>query len=124
ILVNRAHTHRARGDTAKAIADLTKAVELNPENVDAYLRRGELYLAHIPERAMLDFSRVIEHQPENAPARIMRALRHEQLGNRDAAINDYRAAYQADPTQIAARDSLKRLGAALPVMKRGSPQPS
>jgi hypothetical protein len=44
----------------------------------------------------------------------MKALLLERLGNHDAALRGYQAALRADPNQTAARDSLKRLGAAPP----------
>lgn len=114
ILVHRATAHRSRGDTGEAIADLTKAIERNPDNVDAYLHRAELLFANLPDQAMLDVNRVLDRQPANAAALMMRALRLEQIGNPDAAIREYRAALQADPNQAAALDSLKRLGSSIP----------
>jgi tetratricopeptide (TPR) repeat protein len=41
----RGYVNQAIKNNSGAIADLTKAVELNPSNSDAYLERGKLYYA-------------------------------------------------------------------------------
>jgi tetratricopeptide (TPR) repeat protein len=44
-LINRAAAYRAKGEAGLALADLDKALELNPKSPAALLERASLYLA-------------------------------------------------------------------------------
>ena len=66
---NRGNAYRDRVDFDKAVADYTKAVELNAGYAEAYYNRGKLYdEAGEYDKAIADFSAVIELEPEHADA--------------------------------------------------------
>ncbi len=47
-----------QGDRVRALADLTRAIELDPENTEAYRNRGNIWRAlGREERAVADFNR-------------------------------------------------------------------
>ena len=65
----------AAGDSNKAIADFTEAVQINPKYTEAYFARG---LVHGKDgdfdKAIVDFSEVILLDPNDAKARYRRGL--------------------------------------------------
>lgn len=57
------------GDTREALRNLTRAIELDPKNVEAYFVRAALLgNLHHYEEAAADYSRVIELEPDHATA--------------------------------------------------------
>jgi tetratricopeptide (TPR) repeat protein/predicted aspartyl protease len=63
-----------RNDFEHAIADLTRACELEPNNPDYFFERGEVYWrSKNPEKAMDDFNRVLQLKPDHVPALMSRA---------------------------------------------------
>ena len=58
-----------------AIADLGRAIALDPKNVDAYFNRGVMYFERAAlEAALADFDKVLELDPGNFEARRFREL--------------------------------------------------
>ncbi len=83
-----------------AIADLTKAIELDAKNVDAYNGRGKLYGQQRDyEKALADYSKVIELDDKQTDAYRYRADRYRQSllyknppprgGEAELALADY-----------------------------------
>jgi tetratricopeptide (TPR) repeat protein len=65
----------AKGDFDGAIADYTKAIELNPNNVDAYNNRGATKTTKDDlDRAIADYSKCIQLKPDDAKAYYNRGL--------------------------------------------------
>jgi tetratricopeptide (TPR) repeat protein len=63
-----------RQDFDRAIADLTRACELEPANPDYFFERGQIYLQTGElENALTDFNRVLELKPDHVPALVSRA---------------------------------------------------
>jgi tetratricopeptide (TPR) repeat protein len=60
-------------------------------------------------RAIEDYDRAIKLAPDYASAYQNRGAAHEALGNREAAIRDYRAALRLDPKLEEVRAALARL---------------
>ena len=59
ILFNRASAYARLSKNTEAVADLSKAIELNEEYMKAYLKRGELHIMMKSyEEAVRDFERV------------------------------------------------------------------
>jgi tetratricopeptide (TPR) repeat protein len=81
-----------------AIADYTKAIESNPNNAAAYLRRGIAHLeAFALNSAIADFTRAIELNPSNASAITNRGTAHYEKGEHDRAMADFTRAIEINP---------------------------
>jgi tetratricopeptide (TPR) repeat protein len=93
----RGATHRhfgnSTGDLAEhefAVADFTRAIELDPDYVSAYYNRGVLYWRELRNgyRAIRDLTRVRELRPTWAEALFNRAMAHQIRGDHEKAIAD------------------------------------
>ncbi len=78
-----------------ALADLTKAIELDSEFTPAYFSRSSIYSGR-PElekrdyaKAVADLTKMLKLEPNNFSARFNRALFHEYLREYNKAIVDY-----------------------------------
>jgi len=100
------------GESARALADYTKAIAVDPNSVDAWRGRGdELYEARNYAGALADFEQVVRLRPDHFRGYDLRGLTYEKLGERDKAIADFRKALSLEPQARYAPDGLKRLGA-------------
>ena len=85
-------------DDAQAMADLEKAIELDPKNARAYFYRGDLnrsipsLLPILLDRALADFSKAIDFDPTLARAHMARGMIY--------AHNDEHALAKADFAKI------------------------
>ncbi|GAA5871040.1 hypothetical protein JCM1840_007576 [Sporobolomyces johnsonii] len=67
---NRAAVRLKLEEHGLAIADATRAIELDPRAVKAYFRRGIANLAVLkPKAALVDLKKVVQLDPNNAPAK-------------------------------------------------------
>ena len=67
-----------------AIADFTKALDLNPDNVDAYKYRGLVYQSKGElDRTIADFTQAIELNPDDANAYCWRGDAYQSKGDYD-----------------------------------------
>jgi tetratricopeptide (TPR) repeat protein len=78
----------------KAISDYSKAIQLNPNNGDAYFNRGLIYSAlRKYDKAIADFTEVISQlrrqARDNFEAYYNRGLAYAALRKYDKAISDY-----------------------------------
>lgn len=106
----KAEGNLARADYDGAIADYSKAIELNPTWVGLYLGRADAY-SHkqsLPE-ALRDYDKVLELKPDNAVAHFRRGALLEQKGDPDQAIVAYQKAFTLDPANSAAKTAADRL---------------
>ena len=73
-----------------AISDYTKAILLNPSNVNAYFNRGVVYFEqqNYP-KAINDFTQILRLQPEHAEAYYKRGLVYYKSQDYLKAIQDY-----------------------------------
>jgi RNA polymerase sigma factor (sigma-70 family) len=85
-----------------ALADFTKAIELDPGFTAAYFSRAGIYDARDDmerrdyAKAVADYTRQLEIEPRDCSARHNRALACEQLRQYDKAIADYTEIIQGD----------------------------
>ncbi len=102
-----------KGYYEKAIETLSKAIDLDPEFLDAYVNRGLAFMNKGNlEQAMADFSFVIQRRPDDATAYYNRSLVQMALGDNDAAIADLSEAIRIlplDPTSYNNRSIIHSL---------------
>lgn len=93
-----AKAKRTGGDTLGAIADLTKAVSLKDDFINAYLLRAEILLSMKQgEEALPDIEKVIALAPEEETTYLLRGKIHESLNNIEAATADYQLVLDLNP---------------------------
>jgi len=114
---NRAIAYMRLNQYDIAINDFTQAIARHP--VDAsykddlyYIDRAWAYhLKGEDAKALPDADKAIAMTPDNPDYIETRGEIYEQLGQRDQAIADYRAALKLDPKKDGSRQGLQRLGA-------------
>ncbi|MFL5295033.1 MAG: aspartyl protease family protein [Phenylobacterium sp.] len=100
-LGRRAAASAARRDFAAAIADYTRAIELDPNDGAAYQARARARLANRqPVLAMADLNQALRLQPNDVQAHLLRAQVY--LGSRqlDGAKADFDAAQKLAPQNV------------------------
>jgi tetratricopeptide (TPR) repeat protein len=102
---DHAHAYRCRGNAylslgryEEAVADYSRAIELDPRHARDLSNRGKLYrdLGQL-DKSLDDVSRAIELDPKYVRAWINRALIYLDLGQRDKAVADLSRAIEVDP---------------------------
>jgi tetratricopeptide (TPR) repeat protein len=88
-----------QGDYDKALAEFSRAVELNPSYARAHYWRG-VVLERIGDhaRALMEFHQAIALDAERADAYIGRGDAYRQLGDYRMAILEYNAGIRRDPS--------------------------
>ncbi|GBG77225.1 hypothetical protein CBR_g23552 [Chara braunii] len=78
------------GNYIEAVADFTRAIELDPKNADFYHNRGFSYrkLGKF-EEAISDYTMAIKLNPQHCRAYYNRAFSYDRMKNYEAAIADY-----------------------------------
>jgi tetratricopeptide (TPR) repeat protein len=85
-----------RGD--EALADFSRAIDLDPEHVGAIASRGETHRdAERHDEALDDFSRAIDLDPGPVRALISRAETYRLTRQCDQALDDFSRAIELDP---------------------------
>jgi tetratricopeptide (TPR) repeat protein len=81
-----------------AVTDLTAAIDLKPDLVNAYLSRGMAYgQLGLSAAAIADFTRVINIDPKNSGAYYARGREYWEAGDYLKAKEDYDKAVELDP---------------------------
>jgi len=112
---SRGSANSAMGDTNLAMADVTKAIELEPGNAAYLLFRAMLFLHdNAFEDAIADANKSIELNPKSADGYLGRAIIHGKSGNFEGAAQDCAHAFKFDPVTGA---SCKRVMASPPTAK-------
>ncbi len=76
-------------DSQKAIVNFTKAIEINPNDADAYYYRGNFRIQSKDyQGAIADFTKAIEINPKDAQSYYNRSLARVLLGDKQEAIAD------------------------------------
>lgn len=85
-------------DTERAIAEFSKALEMDPGYVEAYVERGYSWWTKRDfDAALKDLNRALELGPRNARAYLFRGMAKAGGGDSRAAIEDYNKAIEIDP---------------------------
>lgn len=97
-LLNRGVAFKQQGNTDRALAAFTKALELDPQQIAGYFKRGNTYLDRGElEAAVADYTMAIRLDPGNAAAWMNRGLAHFKQGDFEAVIGDCSEAVKVDP---------------------------
>jgi len=109
-LARRAAAFASRRDYERALADLDRAIELEPTSAAHLAQRGTVLDAlKRPAKAIEDFDKALELDPAHVDARWHRAMLRLRVGNRDGAKSDVDALDQALAPQAQLRLSMSRL---------------
>lgn len=109
-LVNRGIIHSYRNDLESALKDYNRALEVFPENAEAYANRGVAYIRmQRHDEALSDFNKALTLTP-NIPAYVYynRASVFEALGQTKNAYKDLKKASALDPEWVLPRKELQR----------------
>jgi protein O-mannosyl-transferase len=99
----------------EASAVLNRAQSLAPDDPQVASEQGRVWLERgDAARALEAFGRALALEPGNARAVNNRAVALQRLGQRDAAVADFRRALAIDPCLFDARLNLQRLGEPVP----------
>jgi tetratricopeptide (TPR) repeat protein len=91
-----------KGDWAKAVADFTEVIRLDPKNAASYNTRGFAFGQKGDwAKAVADFTEVIRLDPNNALAYSSRARAYGGQGELDMAIADYTESIRLGPKNAA-----------------------
>jgi tetratricopeptide (TPR) repeat protein len=95
--------HAKKNEADAALADYSRAIELDPKLPRVFNDRGSLYGGKGEfDLAIKDFDRVIELDPSNAPAFNNRGLTYKNKGDYDRAIQDLDQAIRLAPNYLLA----------------------
>ena len=107
---NRGLAYYNKGQYDRAIADYTKAIQINPKRASAYNRRGVAYAKKGQyDSAIADYTKAIQINPNYAFAYNDRGVAYAKKGQYDRAIDDYTKALSINPSLAEARTKLNAL---------------
>ncbi|NLS95683.1 MAG: PDZ domain-containing protein [Planctomycetaceae bacterium] len=87
----------------EAIADMSTALKLNPDDVPTRVNRGTAFWkVGDSEKALEDWNRALEIDPHCAPAHANRAVFSARRGDDEQALKDFNEAVRLDPKCILA----------------------
>jgi tetratricopeptide (TPR) repeat protein len=96
--INRAYIYLGMGKKDLALADLTKAVELNTRHAHVFHNRGTIYLEKEAwDAAIADFDEAIRIDPNMSEAYYNRAVAHVGKGDLAQADADRVQAFKLNP---------------------------
>jgi tetratricopeptide (TPR) repeat protein len=95
---NRGVDYTGMGQRARAIADYSKAIRLDPKYAEPYNNRGYLYIeTHSDRRARRDLNTAIRLDPRYQDAYVNRAKTYLGAGDGKHALADLNTAVRLDP---------------------------
>jgi tetratricopeptide (TPR) repeat protein len=101
VYANRGTMYRALRRFPEAVADLSKAVEMDPNLIVAYINRAGIYLEHqMYVEAIHDCSRSLQISPNIAIGYCLRGSAYLQLGKHKETISDCTKAINLDPSIV------------------------
>jgi len=97
-LTNRGRAWKGKGETERAVADFTAAIEADPSFVYAYADRGDLFREKNQcEQAITNFDQVIRLVPQLSATYVSRSICRIENRDYEQAIADLDAAIRLDP---------------------------
>lgn len=118
----------ANNDTPKAVEWFRRSIELDPQNVTAYLDFSVVCFNHGAFKVGVDFMTLgIKQLPKEARLYLARGVLEEQMTEMDSALRDFEEAHRLDPQLSFAEDAMGMLlsqkhdsAAALAIFERQS----
>ena len=102
-------------DPKGALADINKAISLNPRDPDYFRERSSLYAKRKEyPRAIADLTTAIGLAKKPTREYFLRGAAYEDIGQRDKAIADFQASLVLDPDNDVLRRHLVHLGGEIP----------
>jgi protein O-mannosyl-transferase len=96
--------HVNDGQPEMAVRDFTRLIEIKPQLVTGYSKRGDVYIGLGQwDQVAADFSKVIELDPASKDAYYNRGIAFANLGLFEKAIGDYSKTLDMDPGNLKAR---------------------
>lgn len=134
-LIKSSQDKRAKGDVEGALADLNKAIAVNPVNAMAYNERGTLHLQLTFTKAqrihanqinandmnvavandLADLTKAIELKPDFAEALFHRATLERRYGHDDSAMEDLSKIIELNSDSVVLLDAYTQRG----ILRRG-----
>ncbi len=110
--VKRADDNVSKGDLDAALADYSKAIQMNGSAVSALLGRGALYYDKGSYKlAIDDYTRAVELSPKSPIAYARRGEASEKLEKLDFALADYKKALELDGANESVKAGVTRIEA-------------
>ena len=98
-ILKKGNEYANKGQYDLAIAEYSKAIEMNPKSEMAFLKRGDAYVGKWDYGlAIKDYSMAIEINPRFASAYIARGRAYGTLGQYDRALADINKAKEINPS--------------------------
>lgn len=87
-----------KDNSDRTIADSTQAIQQNPNDVDAYMKRGAAYgVKGNYDAAFVDLNKAVELNPNDTDVYLHRGLAYHHKGDYNEAILEFNKAIQLDP---------------------------
>lgn len=119
--IERGRTYIQQEENDRAIADFTKAIELDPEGASAYNHRGVAYASKLDfDSAIADFDKAIQFDPLLRNAHVNRGRSFSAKGDEARARVDFAIEEQLFPRQSSGSLQIVN-GRALKLVKPGYP---
>lgn len=107
---NRAATNLLAGELDLAVADLSNAIALKPNEAQSYIDRGLVYMKQgKADNAVADLDKGLGIDPKNVAAMVARAQIFEQKGDTSNALTFFEKAVAIDPSNSAAKMGSTRI---------------
>lgn len=103
--LGRAQLNLSVGDTIAALDDISKCIEVNENNADAFVMRADILIkkASDYEKALQDMNSAIKLEPKKADYFVNRAFLKYNLDDYFGAMADFDYAIELDPSNVPAR---------------------
>jgi tetratricopeptide (TPR) repeat protein len=96
--IKRGRAYARKDDFDRGIVDYTKAIEINPKDIDAYQNRGiSYYHKNDYDRAIVDHTKAIGINSKDVDAYTLRGGSYLAKGDYDRAIVDFTKAIEISP---------------------------
>lgn len=103
--LGRAQLNLSVGDTIAALNDISKCIEVNENNADAFVMRADILIkkASDYEKALQDMNSAIKLEPKKADYFVNRAFLKYHLDDYFGAMADFDYAIELNPSNVPAR---------------------